>query len=272
MHRNKQSVAQMAELVDALVSNTSGAIHPGSIPGLGTRWKKSQIFFHLVFLYRTSHWKPTIPPSTSHQIHPNHIRTNRIRHSWQGRCMFAGSVLLGVIISFSIIQVSCYPCNKRKCVGAYRIRPSRWRGCMLNDDVMLGVIVSFSLTSGRMRYAPTHVRLLSWSNTINHYTCSVEFWADNIMTKPSKRSWRCWLGSHKTVKTIATTLTRVTQNPQNGCDDADSGHTKPSKRSWRRWLGSHKTVETIVTTKLCSHSLINATATVKMSHRSLYRC
>lgn len=26
----------MAELVDALVSNTSGAIHPGSIPGLGT--------------------------------------------------------------------------------------------------------------------------------------------------------------------------------------------------------------------------------------------
>ena len=34
--------AQMAESVDALVSNTSGAIHPGSIPGLGTyvprRW------------------------------------------------------------------------------------------------------------------------------------------------------------------------------------------------------------------------------------------
>ena len=27
----------MAELVDALVSNTSGAIHPGSIPGLGTK-------------------------------------------------------------------------------------------------------------------------------------------------------------------------------------------------------------------------------------------
>ena len=27
----------MAESVDALVSNTSGAIHPGSIPGLGTR-------------------------------------------------------------------------------------------------------------------------------------------------------------------------------------------------------------------------------------------
>ena len=37
-------------------------------------------------------------------------------------------------------------------------------------------MVSFSPTSGRMRYAPTHVRLLSWSNTINHYTCSVVFW------------------------------------------------------------------------------------------------
>ena len=31
--------AQMAESVDALVSNTSGATHPGSSPGLGTRFK-----------------------------------------------------------------------------------------------------------------------------------------------------------------------------------------------------------------------------------------
>ena len=31
--------AQMAESVDALVSNTSGAIHPGSIPGLGTEYR-----------------------------------------------------------------------------------------------------------------------------------------------------------------------------------------------------------------------------------------
>ena len=30
-------VAQMAESVDALVSNTSEATHPGSIPGLGTK-------------------------------------------------------------------------------------------------------------------------------------------------------------------------------------------------------------------------------------------
>ena len=32
-----QTQAQMAESVDALVSNTSGAIHPGSSPGLGTK-------------------------------------------------------------------------------------------------------------------------------------------------------------------------------------------------------------------------------------------
>ncbi len=45
LHRQKKLItfapqkAQMAESVDALVSNTSGAIHPGSIPGLGTRKK-----------------------------------------------------------------------------------------------------------------------------------------------------------------------------------------------------------------------------------------
>ena len=33
LHPNQ---AQMAESVDALVSNTSGATHPGSTPGLGT--------------------------------------------------------------------------------------------------------------------------------------------------------------------------------------------------------------------------------------------
>ena len=33
---SREAFAQMAESVDALVSNTSGAIHPGSIPGLGT--------------------------------------------------------------------------------------------------------------------------------------------------------------------------------------------------------------------------------------------
>ena len=47
MHDNEKSTtfapelisndAQMAESVDALVSNTSGATHPGSTPGLGTK-------------------------------------------------------------------------------------------------------------------------------------------------------------------------------------------------------------------------------------------
>ena len=41
--------AQMAESVDALVSNTSGATHPGSIPGLGT--SKRRDFFNLSFYF-----------------------------------------------------------------------------------------------------------------------------------------------------------------------------------------------------------------------------
>ena len=41
----------MAESVDALVSNTSGAIHPGSIPGLGTKIPcKSKIYKGFFFL------------------------------------------------------------------------------------------------------------------------------------------------------------------------------------------------------------------------------
>ena len=39
----KQTIAQMAESVDALVSNTSGATHPGSIPGLGTTEKVERL-------------------------------------------------------------------------------------------------------------------------------------------------------------------------------------------------------------------------------------
>ena len=40
----------MAELVDALVSNTSGAIHPGSIPGLGTQ-KSCKHLIYRTFLF-----------------------------------------------------------------------------------------------------------------------------------------------------------------------------------------------------------------------------
>ena len=40
----------MAESVDALVSNTSGAIHPGSIPGLGTRKRLKYLIFKYLSL------------------------------------------------------------------------------------------------------------------------------------------------------------------------------------------------------------------------------
>ena len=41
----------MAESVDALVSNTSGATHPGSIPGLGTETEKVEKLSPFSFLY-----------------------------------------------------------------------------------------------------------------------------------------------------------------------------------------------------------------------------
>lgn len=41
--------AQMAESVDALVSNTSGATHPGSTPGLST--KAAEIRFSAAFSF-----------------------------------------------------------------------------------------------------------------------------------------------------------------------------------------------------------------------------
>ena len=45
----------MAESVDALVSNTSGATHPGSIPGLGTK-KENQKWFSF-FRIANSNWQ-----------------------------------------------------------------------------------------------------------------------------------------------------------------------------------------------------------------------
>ena len=153
----------------------------------------------------------------------------RIRPSWQRGCMLNDDVMLGVIISFSIVQPSHYPWIDRTGVGAYRIHPPWRRGCMFDEGVLFAVIISFSPIWGRMRYAPTHVRLKTNQTT----------------------SW---------------------QNHQINRDDADTGYTKPSKRSRRCWLGSHKTLKTVATTELCSHSLANAIATVKMLHRSQYRC
>ena len=39
----------MAESVDALVSNTSGATHPGSIPGLGTKERLERVSLFFIF-------------------------------------------------------------------------------------------------------------------------------------------------------------------------------------------------------------------------------
>lgn len=52
--------AQMAESVDALVSNTSGAIHPGSIPGLGTKLGSGAICSLLVSCDPATHWSARI--------------------------------------------------------------------------------------------------------------------------------------------------------------------------------------------------------------------
>ena len=48
--------AQMAESVDALVSNTSGATHPGSIPGLGTETEKVENSLRFLFPHSITHW------------------------------------------------------------------------------------------------------------------------------------------------------------------------------------------------------------------------
>ena len=56
---SREAIAQMAESVDALVSNTSGAIHPGSIPGLGTKSCKFSTcgsFFCFCTSYRLVYW------------------------------------------------------------------------------------------------------------------------------------------------------------------------------------------------------------------------
>ena len=45
---NKNKIAQVAELVDALVSNTNGAIRAGSSPALGT---KSSHFYEGFFYF-----------------------------------------------------------------------------------------------------------------------------------------------------------------------------------------------------------------------------
>ena len=61
----------MAESVDALVSNTSGAIHPGSIPGLGTSKtaKKLNKLLAVFFFYAAKSKNCT---KNGEIIHPTH--------------------------------------------------------------------------------------------------------------------------------------------------------------------------------------------------------
>ena len=72
---SKVVFAQMAESVDALVSNTSGAIHPGSIPGLGTKMERSSLlsFFHLYTLLYICTYNIIIYPLISYHppLHEN---------------------------------------------------------------------------------------------------------------------------------------------------------------------------------------------------------
>lgn len=73
---NKVVFAQMAESVDALVSNTSGAIHPGSIPGLGTKMERSSLlsFFRLYTLLYIYTYNIIIYPLISYHI-PHFTKT-----------------------------------------------------------------------------------------------------------------------------------------------------------------------------------------------------
>ena len=58
----KNEIAQVAELVDALVSNTNGAIRAGSIPALGTKPLYKGLFLYLYFLYIRYYYEKTITP------------------------------------------------------------------------------------------------------------------------------------------------------------------------------------------------------------------
>ena len=62
---SREAFAQMADSVDALVSNTSGAIHPGSIPGLGTKMERSLLlsFFRLYTLVYIHTFIPAYLPT-----------------------------------------------------------------------------------------------------------------------------------------------------------------------------------------------------------------
>ena len=80
----------MAESVDALVSNTSGATHPGSTPGLGTK-ETCNYRFSFFCAYKMSWVEPKIwlygtctPSESVNQCRAQLTYTAR-RKSWQPR-------------------------------------------------------------------------------------------------------------------------------------------------------------------------------------------
>ena len=75
----------MAESVDALVSNTSGATHPGSIPGLGTTEKGN--FLRLLFI------SVTLPFETKQPPHQNRLYIIYNRKGAKGIGIITGTVL-----------------------------------------------------------------------------------------------------------------------------------------------------------------------------------
>ena len=95
---------------------------------------------------------------------------------------------------------------------AYAIRPYT---CSIEILGLLDcVLLVFSLTSGRMRYAPTLVRLklrLTISRQNRQMNSSD---AGTGHTKPSNELILPWYGCDKTLKRFATMLTRVTQKGQ----------------------------------------------------------
>ena len=78
----RKTNAQMAESVDALVSNTSGATHPGSIPGLGTTEKVEKLSpFSFLYIPPTNsklhlHTRDNVPATASIKSMPNRTKSS----------------------------------------------------------------------------------------------------------------------------------------------------------------------------------------------------
>ena len=109
------------------------------------------------------------------------------------------------------VDESCASCIFAH-IRAYAIRPYT---CSIEILGLLDcVLLVFSLTSGRMRYAPTLVRLklrLTISRQNRQMNSSD---AGTGHTKPSNELILPWYGCDKTLKRFATMLTRVTQKGQ----------------------------------------------------------